>query len=306
MALDGLTAATGTETGRRIERAVLFVNLHKAQAAEAAEEIRQELERRRMAVTVFAFDGKPEGPPEGVWDIAFSLGGDGTVLYTARTFAAASIPIFPVNMGTLGFIAGVRQSEWLAVFERLLAGAAMISPRCMLAVSVERGGVPVMENTCLNDAVVSSAGIAKLVRLRVQAKISGGEYARLGCYRSDGLIVATPTGSTAYSMAAGGPIVDPEMEAVIISPICPFTLSNRPLVLPARETVVIGVEDEQRSAVLLTVDGQDTFALEPNDRIIVRQARHQTLLISADRGAYYAALREKLSWAASDTGGCNA
>ncbi|MDR2477845.1 MAG: NAD(+)/NADH kinase [Treponema sp.] len=283
--------------------AVLFVNLHKAHAGQTADEIRRELERRSMEVTVFSFEGKPENLPQGTWDIAFSLGGDGTVLYTARSLAPAGLPIFPVNLGTLGFIAGIQKNEWLAVFEEWLRGEARVSRRCMLELSVERLGSAAASNTCLNDAVVSSSGIAKLIRLHLQSRSASGQCTGLGFYRSDGLIIATPTGSTAYSMAAGGPILDPEMEAVIINPICPFTLSNRPLVLPSRQTLVITVDTEQRSAVILTVDGQDTFALDPGDRIVIRHAPHYAMLITSGRGTYYSALRGKLNWALSGTGG---
>jgi len=130
----------------------------------------------------------------------------------------------------------------------------------------------------------------------VRTQAASGECADLGCYRSDGLVIATPTGSTAYSMAAGGPILDPEMEALIVCPICPFTLSNRPLVLPSRQTLSVSVEKEQRSGVLLTVDGQETFALEPEDTIAIRQSAFYARLITAGRPAYYTALKEKLFW----------
>jgi NAD+ kinase len=118
----------------------------------------------------------------------------------------------------------------------------------------------------------------------------------LGTYRCDGLIISTPTGSTAYSMAAGGPILDPEMEAVILNPICPFTLSNRPFVLTAKQTVMITVAQDQRSDVLLTIDGQDTFNLECDDKVIIQQSPSPALFIYAGRHAYYTALRHKLFW----------
>ncbi|MDR0316663.1 MAG: NAD(+)/NADH kinase [Treponema sp.] len=287
--------------GQTIKSAVLFVNLHKAHAGPAAEEIRRELESRNITVKVFAFEGKPTAFSPGKWDIAFSLGGDGTVLYTARTLAGSGVPILPLHLGTFGFIAGVQQNEWLPVFEQWLKGTARFSRRCMLELSVERRGEAVAENSFLNDAVISASGIAKLIRLHVQSENAPNDFTELGWYRSDGLIIATPTGSTAYSMAAGGPILDPEMEALILSPICPFSLSNRPLVLPSRQSLIITVAQEQRSAVLLTVDGQDTFELEPEDRIIIRQSGHYALLISAGRNSYYSALRDKLNWAGSLT-----
>jgi len=288
-----------------VHSAILVVNLHKENAHHVAEEIRGELESRGVKVTVFAFDNHPGPFPGGKWDIAFSLGGDGTVLYTARSLAAVETPILPIHLGTLGFLAGVEQHEWLTVYESWLNKTARLSPRCMLAFSVERKGQGgecgvVFENICLNDIVISSLGIAKLIRLIVKtspvAADVGGESIDLGRYRSDGLIIATPTGSTAYSMAAGGPILDPEMEALIISPICPFTLSNRPLVLPLRQTLQVTVDREQRSAVLLTLDGQDTFELKPEDTITVCQSPHYARLITSGRSSYYSALKHKLSW----------
>jgi NAD+ kinase len=161
-----------------------------------------------------------------------------------------------------------------------------------------------MKNSCLNDAVISASGIAKLINLDVRINRGEDSFSNsdgvtgvaLGSYRCDGLIVATPTGSTAYSMAAGGPILDPEMEAVIINPICPFALSNRPFVLPSRLPFVITVPEQQRSGVLLTIDGQDTCDLKSADKIYIQQAAKPAQLIFADRHAYYSALRSKLFW----------
>jgi len=278
------------------QKAILLVNLHKENAQSAAEEIRGELEGRGLEVTVFAFEGRPGCVPDGAWDIAFSLGGDGTVLYAARILAPVGTPILPIHLGTLGFLAGVEQHEWRAVYEQWQNKTARISPRCMLGLSVDRGKMGVYRNAYLNDMVVSSSGKAKLIRLRVKTEIAPDEYADLGCYRSDGLVIATPTGSTAYSMAAGGPILDPEMEALIVSPICPFTLSNRPLVLPSRQNLLVTVEKEQRSGIVLTVDGQDTFDLEPEDTVTVTHFPHYARLITAGRSSYYSALKDKLSW----------
>jgi len=285
---------SGNEPGER--KAILFVNLHKKNANAAANEIRQELEGQGTRVTTFSFDGRPGSFPDGAWDIAFSLGGDGTVLYAARMLAPTATPILPVQLGTLGFLASVEMCEWPAVYRQWLAGIARLSRRCMFEFSVEREGHSVYRNICLNDIVVSSLGIAKLIYLGVSTEVAPGESADLGCYRADGLVVATPTGSTAYSMAAGGPIIDPEMEARIISPICPFSLSNRPLVLPSRQTLRVTVEREQKSEVLLTVDGQDTFPLEAGDTVTIGHFPHYALLITAGSSAYYLALREKLAW----------
>jgi NAD+ kinase len=179
----------------------------------------------------------------------------------------------------------------MEVFNRWAGGTGIVSRRLMLDVRLERKGGEVFHERCLNDVVVSASGIAKIIGLEVNSA-----YMHLGRYRSDGLIAATPTGSTAYSLAAGGPILDPELEALIINPICPFTLSHRPMVLPAREPVTIGVEEGQRSGVLLTVDGQVTEPLEEGDRIHLERASCNALLIASERAGFYKALRTKLSW----------
>jgi NAD+ kinase len=290
----------------RCRTAVAFVNLHKKNAAVLRDEIYRTLAERGIAMTPFCFEGGPGAFPDGNWDLAFSLGGDGTVLYTARTAAPLGMPIFPLNLGTLGFISGVQKDNWLSVFDSWLAGGAEVSRRCMLEISVIRNNQLAAQFCCLNDTVICAAGIAKLIRLEVLSQLDGNEHIELGPYRCDGLIIATPTGSTAYSMAAGGPILDPEMEAMILNPICPLTLSNRPLVLPARQTLEIIVTRQQRSGVLLTVDGQDTFDLESDDRIIISQAPYHAVLISSGREAYYKALCTKLNWAEKSNGDGNA
>ncbi len=272
-------------------RVLLIVNLHKDDSRSLMEDIRSSLQKDGVSVTVCAFEGKPESPPSGDFDLAFSLGGDGTVLYAARCMADRGVAVLPINLGTLGFIAAVQREDWRPVYDAWRRGTASVSARIMLEVSVVRGGKELLRRTYLNDAVVSASGIAKIIRLEV-----GTENLRFGRYRADGLIVATPTGSTAYSVAAGGPILDPEMEAMILNPICPFTLSNRPIVIPSHETVVVQVEEVQRSGVMLTVDGQIVVPLEPGDKIVVRRAEHKARLVASDRNLFYRVLRTKLNW----------
>ncbi|MDR2515959.1 MAG: NAD(+)/NADH kinase [Spirochaetaceae bacterium] len=287
-----------------IRRALLFVNPHKPEAPGLAEAIRAAL-RERGIEAVLA--GNTGGAEAGAADIAFSLGGDGTVLYAARSVASRRIPVFPVNIGTVGFLAVVSPEEWLAVFESWCMGRTGVSRRLMLDIAVERDGTAIFHASSLNDAVLSAAGIAKLINLRVESvdKNTGpetGAILPLGRYRSDGLIVATPTGSTAYSVAAGGPILDPEIEALIINPICPFSLSNRPIVVPAHETVIIDVEKEQRSAVMLTVDGQTSFSLIPGDRVLMRRSPFDALLVASARQGFYRSLAAKLFWQGGTSG----
>jgi NAD+ kinase len=285
-----------------LERAILFINHKKDHAQALAETIRDELGCRNISCDFFPFDKKSDFTAEAGYNVAFSLGGDGTVLYAARTMAPLGVPVFPINLGTLGFIAAIHPEEWREVFENWMEGKAGLSRRLMLDAAVKRGERELLLGSCLNDVVISASGIAKIIRLRVS---SGGMP--LGGYRSDGLIVATPTGSTAYSVAAGGPILDPELEALILNPICPFTLSHRPMVLPAAGTVVVEVETGQRSGVLLTVDGQVTEPLEPGDKIFIAKAPRPALLIASGRDCFYQALRTKLSWlGAPDLGDRNA
>ena len=294
---------------RLVCRAILFINPKKKQVRDLGNEIIKELSSLKITADTFSFKGKPGFDTEAGYDVAISLGGDGTVLSAARTMSPLGIPIFPVNFGTFGFIAGVQPHEWKEVFGRWLqlheaGGKVSMSRRLMLDISVERDGSEVLNGCCLNDVVISATGIAKIINLRVSYSETGrSSFLKLGQYRSDGLIVSTPTGSTAYSAAAGGPIVDPELEALILNPICPFTLSNRPMVLPANETVLVEVEEEQRSGVLLTVDGQVTEKLKSGDRIFLRKAPYHCLLIASGRRGFYQSLRTKLGWAG---GGNNA
>jgi len=282
------------------KNACLFVNHQKKNAANSAGLIQAELKKREVKTEVFSVERKHEKPQSGNWDIAFSLGGDGTVLYAARCLAPLGVPILPVNLGSLGFIAGVNVDGWLDVYNKWEKGEISLSHRCMLEISVERNSDIVYKCNCLNDMVISASGIAKLINLDVHVSSSNGVTstaagtAALGSYRCDGLIVSTPTGSTAYSMAAGGPILEPEMEAMILNPICPFTLSSRPFVLPSRQTLSITVVNSKKTGVLLTIDGQETFVLEFYDKIFINQAKEQALLIYSGRQTYYSALQNKL------------
>jgi NAD+ kinase len=292
-----------------INRALLIINLLKEGSQDWGRKIEAELCRRNIKAHSFFFDGRGAFKADGAYDCCFCLGGDGTVLYAARTLAPLGVPIIPINLGSLGFIAAVPPDEWDRVLDSWIRGEAALSRRLMLEARVERQGRTIMEGTCLNDTVISALGIAKLLRLGVSSiSKNRGAPMLLGHYRSDGLIVATPTGSTAYSVAAGGPILDPELAAMIINPISPFTLSNRPMVLPAGETIVVDLEKEQQSGLILTLDGQVTEALEPLDRILIRRAPNDTLLVASDREDFYNALRTKLNWSGgsiSELGGKN-
>jgi NAD+ kinase len=224
-------------------------------------------------------------------DLAISLGGDGTLLSCARMFAPRGVPILAVNMGDFGFITEVSKSELLETWEGYLGGGLGESERLMLSVSVSRDGVEAASFVGLNEAVIGIKGISRMIRLKIFLS-----DAYMGRYRADGVIVATPTGSTAYSMAAGGPILHPEMEAFILTPICPFTLSNRPTVVPATEILRVDVEEPQKVETVLTMDGQETFPLRPRDSVYIRRAPQKARIVHTDKRTFYEVLRTKLNW----------
>ena len=274
-----------------ISRVLIVANLAKDDAHTLVDEIKDYLQSKGLRVTVFGFCGKPVVPEIGDFDIAFSLGGDGTVLFCARILQEKKIPILPVNLGNFGFITEIPKSEWKDAFEKYIQGLLHIGERIMLRIRIFRDEKEIQSLTALNDMVIGSAGISKIVNLSVC--LSKLPIVR---YRADGVIISTPTGSTAYSAAAGGPILHPEMEALILIPICPFTLSHRPLVIPPQEYIGISVDADQRTEIILTADGQLVFHLKPFDRITVEVDPVKIQLIQTDRRNFYSVLKEKLNW----------
>jgi NAD+ kinase len=276
---------------RNIQRVLIVANFGKPHAQILVDEMSRHFSESGIETRVFGFRGKPGTPDASGVDLAVSLGGDGTVLYSARSLSSHGIPILAVNLGNFGFITEVGRDEWQFAFEQYRAGELGISERLMASVSVMRNDRPVARFCGMNEAVVCAEGISKVLNLDV----SVGETI-LGRYKADGMIIATPTGSTAYSAAAGGPILDPEMEALIINPICPFTLSNRPLVLNASDPVEIYVREQQRTGVMLTVDGQETLLLEPSDCVVVERAPQKAFIVRSNLRNFFEVLREKLNW----------
>lgn len=277
--------------GKNIKKAVIIVNLLKPEAEQLVKQITEYLTHRGIRSDVFGYSGQPITPEIKGADIAFALGGDGTVLFSARTLAMFKIPVLAVNMGNFGFITEVSKDEWQETFEEYLDGKLKLSRRLMMKTTIIRKGEKIAQFHSLNDSVISAYGISKIIRLSVDLNETP-----LGKYRADGVIVSTPTGSTAYSASAGGPLLDPEMDAVLLNPICPFSLSNRPIVIPAEKKINIFVEQEQRAEVILTVDGQTVYPLEPEDLVVFEEASEKALLISSDKRNFYEILRTKLKW----------
>ena len=282
---------------RKIDKVLLVVNLHKKDAQRLSTDIRRYLEKRGIEVVFFGFKGKATPPAIEKVDLAISLGGDGTVLFCARMLQDLGIPILAVNLGTFGFITEVSVDEWQEAFEKFCCGETLLSYRLMFRVTISRDGERLFLGHGLNDVVVSANGILKVVNLKLHLNET-----LLGTFRADGIIVATPTGSTAYSMAAGGPIVYSEMEALIVTPICPFTLSNRPLVVSGEDVIEIVVLSHQRTELNLTVDGQEMIPLKEGDIITVEKSRSRAMLALSNKRNFYVVVRTKLNW----SGGSNA
>jgi len=270
---------------------VILANGSKEDSKRVSEDIKSYLTQRKYRVKVIFSDveEKPlELPEETI--LLITLGGDGTVLYAARSVHELGIPILPVNLGTFGYITEVGIDEWQETLDSYLSGADILSRRLMLRVAVYRDGRKVFSSLSLNEAVITSSGIAKVVNLALLL-----DQTRVGTFRADGIIIATPTGSTGYSLAAGGPILDSEMSAIIITPVCPFTLSNRPLVTSGK-TIKVIVNEHQRTDLVLTVDGQQLFKLEEKDEVVVEKSRNKMLLIHSTKRNFTEVVRDKLNW----------
>jgi NAD+ kinase len=226
----------------------------------------------------------------GCTDLLIVLGGDGTLLSAARLAADRKVPILAVNLGGLGFLTTVSQDELYTILEEIFTDKHRISGRVMLEAEIIRCGSVIRRQIALNDAVLNKAALARIMDLELRVN---GEY--VTTYKADGLILSTPTGSTAYSLAAGGPIVYPIVEAFVVTPICPHTLTNRPLVIPDSVTIEVDFKAED-DAVFLTLDGQVGIELMGGDHILVHKATNKLLLVRPAKKTYFQILRSKLKW----------
>ncbi len=223
-------------------------------------------------------------------DMILVLGGDGTLLAAARVIDEKKVPILAINLGALGFLTGTALEEMYTALEDVLAGKAKRQRRAQMQADVIRAGETISHFRALNDVVLNKAAIARILDFDVL--IDGGYAAS---YRADGLIFSTPTGSTAYSLAAGGPVVEPSVDALLITPICAHTLSNRPLVVPDSVTIEATIKTP-RESVFLTVDGQVGVALRTDDTVRVSKSEYSVELIVPPRQTYFDVLRQKLKW----------
>lgn len=218
------------------------------------------------------------------------LGGDGTFLSAARFVGDRDIPLLGVKFGEVGFLAKTLEDHLYEAVEAVFKGDYIIRKRARLRIRLVRNGETIMDVDVLNDAVINKSALSRLASCAVYLD---GSY--LTTYRADGLIVATPTGSTAYSLAAGGPVVHPAVPSIILTPICPFTLTNRPLLIPDATHVEIRLEGSPED-IVLTLDGQEGFEMDPGDKILVQKSPNAIQLISFEDQSYFKVLKTRLHW----------
>jgi len=268
----------------------------KSEAVELARELAPVLQARGCEVVVGPEDG-PALPDARVVeqselglavDVLVVLGGDGTFLYGASLVADHGVPLLGVNLGSLGFITPYVRSEAAAGVQAVCDGTMPLEERMRLSVTVHSEGRPSVTRPAVNDAVINQAAMARLLDL--EARLDGE---KITTYKADGLILATPTGSTAYSLAAGGPILSPNLEALVLTPICPHTLTNRPLVLSADGCLT--VVNVAANAAQLTIDGQWSCPLGRGDSIEVRKLARPLRIFKA-KASFFTILQRKLAW----------
>ena len=223
-------------------------------------------------------------------DVLLVLGGDGTMLNAARLAGERSIPILGVNLGGLGFLTEVRLENLYPSLERVFANDFVLDERLMLQTHVHRHGETVARGVVLNDVVISKGTLARMIELRIS--IQGQFVTNL---RGDGVIVTTPTGSTAYSLSAGGPIINPAVQSLMVTPICPHTLTHRPLIVPATAEIEVTLTSKDDGA-MATLDGQVGVAMIQGDTVEIKISECRTRLIRFPESSYYDVLREKLKW----------
>lgn len=223
-------------------------------------------------------------------DLFVVLGGDGTMIRAARLVGKHDVPVLGINYGSLGYLAEFRTDELFPALESILAGDYRLDERVMLDVEVIHDDEQRVRGRVLNDVVINKSALARIIE--IEARLNN-QF--VNAFRADGLIVSTPTGSTAYNLSAGGPVVYPSMEAIVITPICPFTLSNRPLVVPDSASIELCIKT-QKEEVAITLDGQTGFPLEVGDRVLIKKSSTTFKIVQPVNRNYFEVLRDKLCW----------
>jgi NAD+ kinase len=278
-----------------VRRAGIVIKSHAPSVEGILKIVVEYFEGRGIACVLEEAAARRLGRPDGLGrqaiaaasDLIIVLGGDGTLLSVAPAAARAGVPVMGINLGRLGFLTEIPVSEAVATLDRFLAGdAGLLSPRWLLEARTAE-----ISSYCLNDAVITKGPVSRMIEL-----VLGVDGRDVATVKSDGLIVSTPTGSTAYSLSAGGPIVHPRVPAIVVTPICPHMLSFRPLALPATSSVSVRLLTGGEE-VFLTLDGQRGGAMAANDTVELCKAPFELQLVTSPKRSYYDLVKEKLGWA---------
>ena len=280
------------------KKVLIIVSKDKKKALQLTQTLESFLQKQNIESDVFFYNGfahRTENiEKKDTYTHAISLGGDGTVLFAARFCAPLSIPIFPINFGRFGFIASIQPAEWEGQLQDFIRGNSSIYKRLMLKAAIMRDDKDIMQFEALNDIIVSASSIGKLVNIEV-----GFNGITFGLYTGDGVLVSTPTGSTAYSATFGAPILDPTVSAFLLTPMSPFSLSNRPIVLPSSGKITLKAPISRHASIAVTRDGQKLITLKKNDVVCITESPDKALLVECSPLNFYSALKSKLGWQGS-------
>lgn len=278
-----------------VKTLVLVAKRGSQEAVELAKEIRQRHPDRTLLAEghlaqALGWPEHDDGTLASHADLIIVLGGDGTLIHGARLLKGRAVPILGVNLGSLGFMTEIPKQDFFVTLEDVLAGQFRTESRLKLTCKLWRDGQTIADEEVLNDVVINKGALARIADHEMSID---GQY--VTTYKSDGVIVSTPTGSTAYSLSAGGPIVHPMVDGMVVTPICSHALTQRPIVVPSDRTIHIDLKSEVED-VYLTIDGKAGYALKPQDRIEVGRSPNRVLLVRNPRMGYFAILRQKLRW----------
>lgn len=287
-----------------IKKVGIIANIAKEKSSEYTASLREWMIGRGLEVYLeegiaAKIGGLPGVERRKLWsivDLIVVFGGDGTILRTARLVRDRDVPIVGINLGVFGYLTEVNLDEMYSAMEVILAGEFQVEKRMMLDVEISRGEETFLEGSVLNDVVINRGNLSRIVELETTV-----DDRYMTTFKADGLIISTPTGSTAYSLSAGGPIVFPELYSIIINPICPHTLTNRPIILPESAEIKVTLRTMEKGANV-TLDGQVSFTVKSGDTVTIRKSRHVTTLVSSPHRGYLEILRTKLGWGGSQTG----
>jgi len=277
------------------KRVLIVISKDKQSALPLADKISVFLQNKGIENDLYFYDGFSYNiEMNSTYTHAISLGGDGTVLFTARLCAPYSIPVFPINFGCFGFIASIEPTEWERELSSFIEDKCFLYERLILCATIIRNSSIICTFEALNDIVASASSVGKLVSLDVSF-----DDVSFGTYRGDGIIISTPTGSTAYSAASGGPILDPTVRAFVLTPMAPFSLSNRSIVLPSSGSIKMKALRTQRLSISLIADGHKLLTLKRGDVACITESKHKAILAGCSPLNFYSALKSKLGWQGS-------